>query len=372
MQLGYLHFFQNEIISFMSNQVYSFIKQELHEAEFFTVLADETKDISKCEQLSNAFRYVHHGKTIERFVGYSLASDLSARSLANYITAKMTDLQLNPDHLVSQCYDGASVMSGFNAGVHKFIKEKSSQVVYVHCCAHQLNLVLVDVAKSIRAASDFFSHLQALYIFLSASKSHELFLLNQNALGGREIRLKKLSDTRWSCRIDSITAILATYSAVLKTLEDVSNGSDCDRAIEAVRILHGVKSFNFVVALVIFKKIFSVSANLSDVLQSESIHLAAASFLIQSTIDTFKGLRSDDHWGVLWEEINVFAKHQNIEIPSKDTRRQRRPPSTLNEYVVTADTIGSCDETVSSSLSDHYKTSVYFATLDVVIVEMNE
>ena len=67
----------------------------------------------------------------------------------------------------------------------------------------------------------------------------------------------------------------------------------------------------------------------------------------------------------------MFAKHENIEIPSKDTRHQRRPPSTLNKYVVTADTIGSCDETVISSLSDHYKT-VYFATLDVVIVKMNE
>ena len=51
-----------------------------------------------------------------------------------------------------------------------------------------------------------------------------------------------------------MTAILTTYSAVLKTLEDVSNESDRDRAIEAVGILHGVKSFNFVVALVIFKK----------------------------------------------------------------------------------------------------------------------
>ena len=80
--------------------------------------------------------------------------------------------------------------------------------------------------------------------------------------------------------------------------EDVSNKSDCDRAIEAVGIFHGVKSFNFVVALPVFKKIFSVSANLSDALQSESIHLAAASSLIQSNIDTFKGLRSDDHWGL--------------------------------------------------------------------------
>ncbi len=101
-------------------------------------------------------------------------------------------------------------MSGCNAGIQKLIKEKIPQAIYIHCCAHRLNLVLVDVAKRIRAASDFFSLLQVLYVFLSASKCHELFLLNQKSIGGREIRLKKLSDTRWSCRIDSITSILST------------------------------------------------------------------------------------------------------------------------------------------------------------------
>ena len=70
-------------------------------------------------------------------------------------------------------------------------------------------------------------------MFLSASKCHELFLSNQQSSGGREIRLKKLSDTRWSCRIDSITAILSTFSAVLKMLEDTIDGKDRDRAIEA-------------------------------------------------------------------------------------------------------------------------------------------
>ena len=34
-------------------------KQELEEARYFTLLADETKDIGKHEQLSIAFRYVY-------------------------------------------------------------------------------------------------------------------------------------------------------------------------------------------------------------------------------------------------------------------------------------------------------------------------
>ncbi len=54
--------FQNEIISFLSSKVLHLIKQELHEAKYFTVLADETKDVSKREQLSIAFRYVYDNK----------------------------------------------------------------------------------------------------------------------------------------------------------------------------------------------------------------------------------------------------------------------------------------------------------------------
>ena len=285
----------------------------------------------------------------------------------------MSELELNTDYLVSQCYDGASVMSGCNAGVQKFIKEKSPQAVYIHCCAHRLNLVLVDVCKGVRAASDFFSHLQALYVFLSASKSHELFLSNQNATGGREIRLKKLSDTRWSCRIDSIATILSTYSAVIKTLEDIAEGNNRDRAIEARGILSGVRSFTFVVALVIYKKIFSVSANLSDLLQSQSIDLSSASYLIQSTIDNFRQLRTHDQWELIWEEINVFAKHHDIEISPRTSRRQRHLPSNLDYFVVTANTIGSVGTYDSDiSLGESYKTSVYFATLDLILVEMNE
>lgn len=49
-------------------------------------------------------------------------------------------------------------------------------------------------------------------------------------------------------------------------------------AIEAVGMLNGVKLFDFIVSLVVFKKIFSVSANLSNVLQSKTIDLSAASF----------------------------------------------------------------------------------------------
>ena len=214
--------FQNEIIHFLSVEVRSMIKHELHEAKYYTLMADESKDISKREQLSIAFRYIYKFRTVERFVGFILASELNAQALAEYIFQKVSDLKLDLGNLVSQCYDGASVMSGCNTGVQTIIKKKCPQAVYIHCSAHRLNLVLVDVSKKVKAASDFFAHLQSIYVFFSSSKCHELFFSIQKSKGGREMRLKKLSDTRWSCRYDSVVAVMTTYSALLETLEQTA------------------------------------------------------------------------------------------------------------------------------------------------------
>ena len=106
-------------------------------------------------------------------------------------------MQLDIKGCVSQCYDGASVMSGKCAGVSAKILEKNTKAVYIHCCAHHLNLVLVD---TVTAAEDFFSLVQMLYVFMSSSKAHEIFLEQQKVLKlCEEIHLKKLSDTRWAC-----------------------------------------------------------------------------------------------------------------------------------------------------------------------------
>ena len=46
-----------------------------------------------------------------------------------------------------------------------------------------MNLVLVDTVKAIPAVEDFFGLLETLYVFMSSSKAHEIFLEKQKALG---------------------------------------------------------------------------------------------------------------------------------------------------------------------------------------------
>ena len=185
-------------------------------------------------------------------------------------------------------------MSGCCNGVSAKILGMNPKAVYIHCCAHRLNLVLVDSCKNIAAASDFFSLLENLYVFLSSSIPHSLFVKKQSELGQqRKIQLKKLSDTRWSFRYASIKAVKGTFSAVLTTLEEIAEGSGSDRVVEARGLLFQVNSFQFLLSLLLFERIFSITAKLSDLLQAERLNYAAAAACIKATKQTVQSLRRE-------------------------------------------------------------------------------
>ena len=89
---------------------------------------------------------------------------------------------MDPQWIIAQCYDGASVMSGHLSGVQSHVKEVASYVHYVHCYAHTLNLVLVDSVKILSSATEFFLLLQTLYSLVSTTKIHSIFVSKQKEL----------------------------------------------------------------------------------------------------------------------------------------------------------------------------------------------
>ena len=107
-------------------------------------------------------RYVFDGSTHEHYLGYTHAQNLTATGLSTYILNMLSELELDIDNCISQCYDGASVMSSACSGVSAKIKEKNSKAVYIHCCSQCLNLALVDTVKVVPSAEDFFILLEKL------------------------------------------------------------------------------------------------------------------------------------------------------------------------------------------------------------------
>ena len=133
-------------------------------------------------------------------------------------------------------------------------------------------------------------------------------MMKQQELGSvGVVQLKKLSDTQLSCRYTSIKAVLTSLYASIATLDEIGDQNH-ERAIEARGILFQVKSFPFLPFLVVLERIFAITNNLSQLLQSEVIHHSAAAACIFATMATLSSLRSDKEWVTLWEVVVSLAE----------------------------------------------------------------
>ena len=285
-------------------------------AGVYSILADETKDSSKEEQLAIVIRYVDLDTAIqhERFLTYVKASSLNAEGLSFYILTALHDNGLDPSGIVSQGFDGASVMSGHCSGVQQRIKAVAPMAVYIHCYAHCLNLVLVDSTKSVPEAAEFFALLEALYVFMSASKAHTVYTQQQSILHPEKPlhQLQRLSDTRWACRFYAVDAICSTFDAILATLQCIMDGSDKMKATEASGIFLQIHNFKFLMTLIIFWRILSCTKGLSDHLQSTKMDMSKAADLVSATLETLQYFRSDEEWVKMYKYVNDVAILNNI------------------------------------------------------------
>ncbi|XP_040072179.1 zinc finger MYM-type protein 1-like [Ixodes scapularis] len=238
------HSIQDEILSAMSDIVLRRFKTEVDSAQCFALIVDESRDISKTEQLSVVVRCGIH-----------------------------------LENCIAQTYDGASVMSGKSKGVQALLKLEVPQALYVHCFNHRLNLVIVDACKSFDSARTFFSLIEMLYVFLGGSATHALFITVQKQVCGTTIELKGISEIRWTCQINACKAVLHALPAMIVSLTKIAEGGR-SRSAEARGILHQL-NFTFVSHLGIFGEVLGELQILSDYLQNKNCDLTHA-FMMES------------------------------------------------------------------------------------------
>ena len=140
---------QNELIQSLSAQVLSNIVSEINEARYFAVIVDSTIDISRIDQFSLSLRYVTANcDAVERFIQFSELPGAKAEDFFNSLLSATKNLRLSITMCYGQSYDGASTMSGEISGLQTKIREVAPNALFTHCCAHNLNLILMDAVSS--------------------------------------------------------------------------------------------------------------------------------------------------------------------------------------------------------------------------------
>ena len=106
-------------------------------------IVDETTDVSVKEQVSICLRHVDDEfKVNEDFIGYYETGKTDSETLVQLILDALVRLDLSIANCRGQCYDGAANMAGRFSGVKTRLLAHCSKALYVHCCAHSLNLAL--------------------------------------------------------------------------------------------------------------------------------------------------------------------------------------------------------------------------------------
>jgi hypothetical protein len=170
---------QNELIDVLSSHLEKNIVSDILDGPFFTVITDTTQDISKIDQLSQVFRYVKilksddsrptSVKIWESFLGFYTCADQTAAGMLEQTVEIVQAKGFSFAKCRGQGYDGARTMSGIYNGVQKRIMDIQPKATYVHCAAHNLNLIVNDAINGLPEAQDFFTILQELHTFFGCS-----------------------------------------------------------------------------------------------------------------------------------------------------------------------------------------------------------
>ena len=269
---------QNELIECLAKEMLSKIKVQITKAKYYAIIADSTIDIGRIDQFSLSLRYVtEKGDAVESFIEFRELPGGSALDFFNTLQTGIEEFGLSFDLCYGQSYDGTNTMSGELTGLQTRVKEIAPNALYIHCCAHNLNLVLIDAVSSNLQAKHFFGTLESLYVFFSSSLPRLSILKDEqrklvDSFMHKIKSIKGLSDTRWSSRKDAVEAVLQSLPALILALKRILKGEiNCTakQLSDASGLLTNLTKIEFLIFLFFWKKILDDSYYLSMYLQKK-------------------------------------------------------------------------------------------------------
>ena len=249
--------------------------------DVFCLLVDESADVSGKEQMAVVLRYVDKlGLIKERLIGVVHVSETSASCLKSNIDNLFAKYGLSMTQVRGQGYDGASNMRGEFHGLRALIMRENSSAYYIHCFAHQLQLVIVAVAKKNDDISVFFDMVSLLINVAGAScKRKDMIRESQQERVSKAIcsgqltsgtglnqeqSLQRAGDTRWSSHYKTLLRISSLFPDVIEVLKYVEKEGPTDAKRRQARgLLDYMKDFDFVFSLKLMLLILGHANSLS-------------------------------------------------------------------------------------------------------------
>lgn len=336
---------QNQIIDACDKVIKSRIVKDVKDATFFSVLADETTDVSTQEQFSLSVRYVSHNtkdgyKINEKFLQFVPLESTTGEVLGETLLKGLEECNLEIKDLRGQGYDGASAMSGKVKGAQAVVQKRCPKAVYVHCASHSLNLAITNAAE-VRSIRNCFGTTEKVWSFFNTPKRQNVLQRKIETLAPKtkNQKLKQLCPTRWVQRHDAVLVMKELYNPIISSLEEIKCWDDKDTSSGADVLLTAICQSEYIVALVSAEKLLSYTLILCQKLQSSDADLWAALNYAHYVLQSLKSLREkvDDEFSVLFQEAQKMAElnETTISVPrivGRQTHRSNISAESIEQF----------------------------------------
>ncbi|MGL5904177.1 MAG: DUF4371 domain-containing protein, partial [Cetobacterium sp.] len=311
----------------MAHNVLRVIIKEIQSAEFFSVILDETADITVKEQVSICFRFVtEHLESEELFVGFYETSNTTADALVELLKDALKRFSLPIEKCRGQCYDSAASVSGIRRGLQACVQEMEPRALYIHCMAHLVNLMVQDVAQNIPACRNFLVLIRELITLIRNSPKRLAWFQQFQCQDAQSLR--PLCPTRWTLKAASLQSVASNYSAIMEFLEDLCLCDKGDAGGKANGLLSHLQKFGTYFMLKLLSFFFSRTEMVNVALQRSQLHLQKAAAMIETLKEDIQHLR-ENGFEEFWGKTTAAADELNLESPT--IPRPRKIPCRLDK-----------------------------------------
>ena len=352
---------QNEMIKALAHPILAELAECLRKANFYSVMMDETTDLSNHEQVVFCFRWVDtkNFEVHEEFIGLYKVERTTAEHLFTILKDVLMRMNLMVKKIRGQCYDGASSMSGHLNGLNTLVKREEPRAIYTHCYGHNLNLSVGDTIKKCRCMRDALDTTQEITVLVKKSPKREgIFQRIQSELSGgnsdNHIGIRVLCPTRWTVRSVAIQSILRNYDALMELWEElIFEANDVKLKSRLKGVQSHMQKFDFFFGLKLGDLILGHSENLSRSLQKSSLSASEGQLMAKVTVQTLKSFQSE--FDPFWE--NVKEESSKHEINEFVLPRKRKKPARFGDQTLSHD---------AENEKDYFK-KIYDEALDLII-----
>uniref|UniRef100_H3A3J5 DUF4371 domain-containing protein n=1 Tax=Latimeria chalumnae TaxID=7897 RepID=H3A3J5_LATCH len=336
---------------------------------YFSIAMDCTTDIAHQDQASIAIRYIRSDLCVVGCLNEVVCVEVSsAESLLNILKGTFTSKGVDLQHAVSQCYNGAAVMSGQYVGVRALIEKENPNCLYIWTFDHALNLFIIQASSASLLAKQLFVLLEQTYNLISVSckrcklavtySQYTSHSTCQQLIGGLSEKLLVMCSSH--VKKNFLIALWMLWRNVSLL------GAVCKLYVKhTYEGLHkNLASFETVITTLLLKKIFDITDPASKYLQSESIDLLQAMNHVETSQSQLLELRNN---GGVYEEIyessiSFCEWHdlEDVQFPVVRVCRKKRMDDEMTH------------NEIMTSAKERHRVNTFLLSLDVSVSYMNE